>query len=246
MSLNPVGTMLVVPPMNFLLLGVVGTLLVRRWPRAGLAMIGAGLFVLLVLAMPVTAGTLIGSLEAGLPLSPNKDPPGAIVILAGDVVSVAGPPGTTDVGQLTLERLRAGAALYRRTRLPILVSGGVPPQGGLAIADLMAKSLTDDFGVPVRWRETRSQDTWENAEESAGILAAAGVRSVFLVTHAWHMRRAVIAFARFHTTVTAAPVRLDAASRFRLGDFVPNVGGWMDSYFALHEWIGCAYYTLRS
>jgi hypothetical protein len=28
-------------------------------------------------------------------------------------------------------------------------------------------------------------------------------------------------------------------------EFVPNVGGWRDSFYAIHEWIGDAWYSLR-
>jgi len=27
--------------------------------------------------------------------------------------------------------------------------------------------------------------------------------------------------------------------------FVPNVGGWLASFYAVHEWVGCAWYALR-
>jgi uncharacterized SAM-binding protein YcdF (DUF218 family) len=172
-------------------------------------------------------------------------PPGAIVILSADVARMAGETPETEVGYLTLERLRAGAALYRRIGLPVLVTGGAPRDGGLPIAVLMAHSLAQDFNVPVRWTETNSKDTWENAQDSAAILAAAGIRSVYLVTHAWHMRRAMIAFAHFGIPVTAAPVRLDAPHSATPGKFLPGIKAWMASYFALHEWIGCVYYTLR-
>jgi uncharacterized SAM-binding protein YcdF (DUF218 family) len=121
----------------------------------------------------------------------------------------------------------------------------VPPEGGLPIAALMAHSLGEDFGVPVRWTETGSRNTWENARDSAAILAAEGIHSVYVVTHAWHARRAVIAFSHFGITVTAAPVRVDALPSLTMAQFVPQTNAWSTSYFALHEMIGCVYYTFR-
>lgn len=246
MSLSAVVTTLIVPPVNLLLVSIAGAVIALRRPRAGLALVGFGLLGLIVLALPVTAESLIVSLETGLHLSATgKPPPGAIVILAGDVAKIASETPETEVGPLTLERLRAGAALYRRVGLPVLVTGGMPPEGGLPIAALMAESLAQDFHVPVRWTETHSEDTWGNARDSASILAAAGIRSIYLVTHAWHMRRSVIAFAHFGITVTAAPVRLDAPPAATVVKFFPGVKAWMTSYFALHEWIGCVYYSLH-
>ena len=46
-------------------------------------------------------------------------------------------------GFLTLDRLRAGAALHRRTGLPILVTGGSLQPDRPAIATVMADSLRD-------------------------------------------------------------------------------------------------------
>lgn len=246
MSLSSIVTALIVPPANLLLISIAGAVIALRWARVGLVLVGIGLLGLLVLALPIAADNLIGSLETHLPLSAvGMPPPGAIVILSADVAMMAGETPETEVGYLTLERLRAGAALYRRIGLPILVTGGTPRDGGLPIAVLMARSLAQDFNVPVRWTETNSKDTWENAQDSAAILAAVGIRSVYLVTHAWHMRRAMIAFAHFGIPVIAAPVRLDAPHSTTAGKFLPGIKAWMASYFALHEWIGCVYYTLR-
>lgn len=85
-----------------------------------------------------------------------------------------------------------------------LVNGKV-----VSLADIMARSLADDFLVPVRWREGLSEDTWQNAEFSAAILRADGIHNVYLVTQAWHMRRALYAFRYFGVNAMAAPVRRD-------------------------------------
>jgi len=206
---TPLSLMLIVPPPNLLVVGIIGVTVALRCPRPGLAITGTALLGLVVLATPITADNLLMLLETGLPTSfENNAPPTAIVILSGDVAKRTTEKLETDVGPLTLERLRAGAELYRRLKLPILVSGGVPPEGGLPIAVLMARSLGQDFAVPVRWTETGSRNTWENARYSAAILAAEGIHSVYLVTHAWHTRRAVIAFSHFGITATAAPYGL--------------------------------------
>jgi len=59
------------------------------------------------------------------------------------------------------------------------------------------------------------------------------------------MRRAIMAFAAAGITATAAPPRLDRLPTPFSENFVPNVAGWQESYYALHEWIGCAYYSFR-
>lgn len=251
MTLALVGTFLLVPPVNLLLLALGGFVLCgrgARWFRAGRVMCGVGLGGLFVLALPVTSIVMIQAIEgAAVPLAAAPEPvPGAIVILGGDVSRVGDVPAAVDVGALTLERLREGAALQHAVGLPVLVSGGVIGRDQPSLAVLMARSLAVDFGVPVRWQEGASRDTWENARDTAVLLQAAGVHSVFLVTHAWHMRRALIAFRRFGVQAWPAPVPFGRAARIDVDMFVPRAASWSASYYALHEWIGCAWYALRA
>jgi uncharacterized SAM-binding protein YcdF (DUF218 family) len=245
-SLKSVAEALLLPPMSLLLVALVGLLAELRFRRIGRLLLWTGLLGLLVLAMPLVGGSLIVSLEQDLPLTPPQDlPPQAIVILGGDVRRSGTQTLILHPGPLSLERVRGGAALFRRTGLPILVSGGALREGESPIAVIMTDSLVHDFQVPVRWEETVSRDTWENAHMSAEILRAQGIKSVYLVTQAWHMRRAILAFAGTGITVTAAPPRLDRLPTPLATGFVPDIAGWRASFYAMHEWIGCAYYALR-
>ena len=79
---------------------------------------------------------------------------------------------------------------------------------------------------------------------SAPILKENGIHSIYVVTSAWHMRRALLAFADTGIAVTAAPTHFDRVST-DLIDFLPSTVGWTTSFLALHEWIGCAWYALR-
>ncbi len=237
--MNAIADILLVPPVNLAMLALAAVLLRRRLLAA------VSLVLLLLLALPGVAGLLLVSLEIGLP-APAGATPQAIVILSGDVRHIAGAPDAEDVGALTLERLRGGAALARATHLPILVTGGpIGARDATPVAVLMAHSLADDFATPARWVEPAAHDTFENARLSAVLLHASGISRVYVVTHAWHMRRALIAFAGTGLTVTPAPLAPDALPRLRPSAFVPVVGAWRESYFALHEWIGCAWYALR-
>jgi uncharacterized SAM-binding protein YcdF (DUF218 family) len=146
---------------------------------------------------------------------------------------------------LTLDRLRTAAALQRRTGLPILVAGGTTQPHTPAVGLVMEQSLRDDFQIPARWVESKSADTSENARFSADILRTEGVTSVYVVTHAWHMRRALLAFQGTGLRVTAAPTSLDDPMGLDLYDFLPRAAGWQTGYYALHEWIGYAWYTQR-
>lgn len=235
---------LLLPPANLALLALAGVLAWRI--RAGRWLAAASLVLLLLLSLPALADRLLVSLERGLP-PPPPVPPAAIVVLGGELIRDPAAPLGADPGPLTLDRLRRAASLARGTGLPVLVTGGQVLPHVAPVALVMADSLRRDFAVPVRWVEPRSATTWENARDSAPILAAAGIRSAWLVTDAWHMRRALIAFARTGLAVAPAPVRRDVPARWDdPGALLPHPGAWVTSYWAIHEWIGCLWYRLRA
>ncbi len=59
------------------------------------------------------------------------------------------------------------------------------------------------------------------------------------------MRRAVMAFRRAGMTVTAAPTALEPPFDPIAADFFPHAFAWELSFYALHEWIGCAWYAIH-
>jgi uncharacterized SAM-binding protein YcdF (DUF218 family) len=248
MSLGAFATAIVVPPVNLLPLGLAGAAACWRWPRLGRFVMAISLIGLTLFSLPVVSRPLIASLELGLPRAPPDHPPAAIVILSADAGygTNEGLEKGSGIGALTLERMRAGALIQRQTGLPVLVSGGKLEWNAEPIATQMARTLDHEFGVPVRWTEANSEDTWQNAEFSAPLLRAAGIESVYLVSDAWHLRRASMAFAHFGIATTPAPLRYDRWPHFRFDDFMPHASSFLHSYYAMHEWIGCVYYALRS
>src|SRR6185436_6363343 len=75
-------------------------------------------------------------------------------------------------------------------------SGGVglAQSAGPAEADIAARIAERDYGRRLRWTENGSRDTRENAASSLALLAADGITDVVIVTHGWHMPRALRAF----------------------------------------------------
>jgi uncharacterized SAM-binding protein YcdF (DUF218 family) len=234
------------PPTGFVMLILLGLLMGGTWRRFGGRLTWAGLIALILFGMPVVSYAMLLALETGFSTTPPADhPPQAIVILSAEVIRAHQEKLGFRPGLLTLDRLRTGAALHRSTGLPILVSGGVGHPGTPSLAAVMEESLKDDFQTPAKWAETKSTDTWENAVYSADILRAQGITSIYLVTHAWHMKRALLAFQATGLMVTAAPTSFDEPLGPDAGDFLPRPGGWQTGYFAIHEWIGYAWYKLR-
>jgi uncharacterized SAM-binding protein YcdF (DUF218 family) len=236
--------LLLLPPVSFYILIVLGWLIARRWRRAGYAVSVLSFVVLVVLSLPYVAAWMMQPLEMYPALDPDRLPQGplAIVVLSGDTQSEAPEYGFDIPGPLTLERVRYGAFLHKKTQLPILVSGGRFALFRKSLAVQMQDTLTKEFNVPVRWIEQRSLDTHENAVRSAEILQAEGIKSVFLVTHAWHMRRSMAAFRATGIEAIPAPTRFIRAPSGILEDFVPDASSLRASYFALHEYVGLLYY----
>jgi len=154
---------------------------------------------------------------------------------------------------MTLERLAEAAREVRRLGLPVLVSGGRPDGIGDSLAAMMSTVLEDDFRVPVRWREDRSRNTFENAAFSADILRRAGVPSALLITHCRDMARALWSFHAVGYPVIPAICSSqqtgrrgpDEPSSLSVSSFFPQVPSLLVSYRALHELIGLGWYRYR-
>lgn len=233
------------PPGNGLLLLLVALLFRRRRWAFFVALLGGTL--LLAQSLPPVANWLSNSLEerAG-PVIPDATGAQAIVILGSGLNRLAPEYGGDTVNERSLVRLRYGAQLAKRFNLPVLVSGGQPPRADRAEADAIAQVMEEEMGVPVRWRETNSRDTAENAAHSATILRAAGIRRIVLVTQAFHMPRARQLFLQAGLEVVPAPTdfRGYRGEGLSAADWLPDAAALHRSYFALHEWLGIAWAEL--
>lgn len=240
---------ILLPPFNGLLLAGFGILLWHRRPRMARFLVIAGVLLVAILSLGIVARALLAPLEAKyspLPVGKlDKLDIGAIIVLGAGRYRGAPEFAEDDVIGPNLDRLRYGALLARQSKKPLLVSGGSPDGGERSEAEAMRHSLARDFGVKVRWLESSSDNTFENARRSAEILLPAGVRKVALVTHAWHMPRAVNAFEAAGFEVLAAPTGYQSVGQISALDFVPRAGALQGSARALHEWIGQAWYALR-
>ena len=236
------------PPLSLFLATVFG-LVLRRWKKALGTTIAVGAsLVLVALCMPWVSAWLLTSLqtEPALPRVPRDGKAGAIVVLGADVQPYAPELGGPTVGPLTLERLRYAAEIARETGLPVLASGGVTQPRVASLAELMERSLEDDFRVETRWTETASRNTRENAKASAAILEERGIDRIYLVTHAWHMPRAKGAFERTGLQVVPAPTAFRAPPSLEPMSFVPSARSLRESQWAIHEWLGRVWYALSS
>lgn len=235
---------LLLPPGILILLMAGGLMLRRTRPRLGAGLIAGGLAALYILSMPLTAHFLLTCWEHPQSVT-TTDSATAIVVLGGSKSHDAPEYGGDTVSGATLVRLRYAADLHRRTRLPVLVSGGSPEGSTQSEAELMQRALQAEFSVRVRWVEGSSANTLENARLSYQMLAAEDIRTIYLVTHAWHMPRAQLVFEAAGFNVIPAATAYSTRYRLTILDFLPSAPALRDSALFFHEIIGIVWYRLR-
>lgn len=236
---------LVLPPTSLVLLAFGGLAVSLRRRTLGLLITSASLLGLLALSLPAVAQALMATLEPPPLASGQRAGAQAIVVLAGGRTREAPEWRGDTVNARSLRRLRYGAQLARETGLPILLAGGNPERAAVAESELMRAVLEREFGLRARWIETRSDTTAENARFTAQILRPLGIERVLLVTDAFHMPRALRAFARAGLAPVAAPTGYIGRRAFRPQHLVPNAEAMSASYFALREWAAGLWYRLR-
>lgn len=253
-SWKPVVTALLLPPVPLLLLVLVGARLLL--PRRGLGwLVILASVALLWLSACSGAARLLG--HALLPPPPALSfdrirelraeaaakKPLAIVVLGAGSEPFAPEYGVSSLQAATLERLRYGVWLAGQTGAPLAFSGGVgwAQQGSTSEARVAAKIAAEEFGRPIRWVEDASRDTRENAAKTIALLKPAGIDHVVLVTHGWHMPRALRAFSEAAgpgMQVEAAPMGLARGLEAPALEWLPSATGFRDVRHLLRELVG--------
>src|SRR5436190_19401672 len=238
------------PPVPLLLLVLVGARLLL--PRRGL-----GWLVILFAVVLLWLSTCTGAVRVMSQLLPSPPAlsfdrvrelraeaaakkPLAIVILGGGSEPFAPEYGVSSLQAPSLERLRYGLWLAGQTGAPIAFSGGTgrAQDGTTSEARVAAKIAADEFGRPIRWVEGDSQDTRENAAMTMALLKPAGINHVVLVTHGYHMARALRAFreaAGSAVQIEAAPMGLAKNLATPTLDWIPSTPGFRDMRQLLRE-----------
>jgi uncharacterized SAM-binding protein YcdF (DUF218 family) len=222
------------PPSGPLLLALLGLLLLKVRPRLARILLLVGLASLWLMSTPIVADALTGLVERYPPLDLRRaGDRQAIVILGGGGQRAFAPEyGGPAAEPLLLERLSYGAYVAAQTGLPILVTGF------LIEARAMHDSLLRNFGIETRWIDDQAYDTFQNARNTARILAAQNVHRIILVTRATHMRRAVQEFTAAGFDVVPAPAGMRAPRDSGVMEYIPSPDALLRSHAAIYELIG--------
>jgi len=244
---------LLLPPTVLIVVMVIAIFIRQKSPRISLGLLIGSVFSFYALSIPFITTMLMAPLQTYPPLSEQQilsDKSEAIVVLgAGRYESAPEFNNADTVPALGLQRLRYAAWLKRRTHLPLIVSGGkLRKDYLLSEAQLMRDVLQKEFLVEVNFMEKNSLDTHQNALFTANLLKNIGVTDIFLVSNAWHLRRAVAAFEQQGINVLPAPTAYygsrELFANMTLMDFLPSGKAFQNSYYALHEYLGIVWYKI--
>jgi uncharacterized SAM-binding protein YcdF (DUF218 family) len=245
-----IGAMFLPPGIFALLLAAAIGLILLGKRKAGAAFLAACLLLFCLLSARVVADLLIAPLEGRYPpLAPNATPAAkAVVVLGGGVIDVSPEyGGRPSLAPAALKRVAFAAEIARSRGLPLVFSGGSPfSSEGTGLEAEAALAFWERLGI-LRNRitlEAKSRDT----AESAAAVASLGIGGPFLlVTSAFHMPRAMLAFGKAGEQAIPAPTdyrRGDRAWRSIL-DFLPSADALLEANLALHEYLSLLYYRLR-
>ena len=242
-------TFLLPPGLNILLM-LVGLLLMRWFYRSGKYLVVLGFVSLVAFSLPVVKLELFSMLETYPPLSHTqlaRPSAQAIVILGGGLSPHTPEYDYKDsINSYSLERVIYGAYLHRQTGLPILVTGGQVFNHFTPEGEIMQQTLLQSFHIASRWVETKSKNTMENAIFSQSMLSRDRVKRIYLVTHAWHMPRAVQAFRQAGLEVIPAPMGFESKTTgIGYRDFLPSAHSLAKVSLWGHEILGRLWYQLR-
>ena len=244
--LKPLLSTLALPPAGPLLLIALGFYF---WTVGRKIKLGKGLTLIgVALAWLLSCQGLASYLDRALLKSyPNTNAPAianakaqAIVVLGGGMQpNTAEYQDTAQPSATAATRIRYGAWLALQTKLPLAFSGGrgwAANQANTQTEADAAANYLQAFHLPAaKWLDGQASDTADNAKEMALLLQKDDVYRIVLVTHTWHMERAVKLFEARGFTVIPAPMSAIANDSYGLLNWLPSAQGLMDSRVVLRE-----------
>jgi uncharacterized SAM-binding protein YcdF (DUF218 family) len=153
----------------------------------------------------------------------------------------------------TGDRLFQAIALYRKGQIKqILLSSGSAKLIDKEVKEAdLALNYLKLIGIPdsAILIENQSRNTLENAKNSLALIAKKNPQAkILIITSAWHIPRAKIAFGKQNTQkIKYYPTNFTGSTEFNLGDFIiPSASALGTWELLFKEWIGLVADRYRS
>lgn len=227
------------PPGIFIILLLIISLWFYRYHKWMARVLFVFTVCLYLFSIQITGDLIIHSLET------NYQPPKTI---NGDVIVMLGAGATGDTadidgrGQLSghaANRLLTTARMYKKTHLPIIVSGGSVFEDSGNEAEISKRQLMT-LGIPENKIiiENKSLNTEQNAYFTKKIMNEKNFEHPILVTSAFHMKRSILNFSRIGIDVIPYPTDFKTNQTITIypNKFVPS--DLQNVNLALKEYLG--------
>jgi uncharacterized SAM-binding protein YcdF (DUF218 family) len=251
-ELKPYLTALALPPASLLILMLLGAWLIRRRPKLARRVVVLSAVSLWALSTNAFSVWLHGQVIPEYPLITPSDlqrkSVQAIVVLGGGVVT--GLPGDNQqLSKTSLERLRLGAQLARQSSLPLVFSGGSgwgAKEKSVSEADVAQKVLGSSFGLDLKFKESSSRDTQENAVNTWSLLSKNKITIIALITSSTHMPRSRAEFMKAGFVVTESAVGQPTLGGEGILSLIPSASSLEVSQSVLRELLAKLVQQIRS
>ena len=221
--------------------------------RAAMVVFILGYIILLSASSPIVATVLNRQLEGWyVPVQASDAPKADAAVLLGGALSLPLPPRVSAELSDASDRVLYTARLYHSGRISkIIVTGGnvFKQQEGVQVESWYISRLLQEWGIPESdiYYEGNSRNTRENAIETKKLMQRYDIRSVLLVTSAFHLPRAASTFRALDISIIPLPVdfRFVNSSQPLLLSIFPSSGALGATTHALREYLGIFVYGLR-
>jgi uncharacterized SAM-binding protein YcdF (DUF218 family) len=166
-----------------------------------------------------------------------------VVVLGGGV----NPKGVFKATDDAFKREIYGLLIAKKYNIPFIFTGGGIKYKEADEIQKDIEKIEKICGCKIKtYYESKSLNTYQNAKFTAKLFKKLGFKKyIFLVTSAYHMKRAEILFRYFGFKVIPKPVGKRYEPISNIFNFFPNIHDFKTSYLALHEYFGILSLKLR-
>ena len=228
--LSKLFTYLFLPPGIFIVALFIASFYVRRfrWLFFSLSVI------FYLLSIKPVANLLLAPLES---INGNNSKADAVVVLAGG----SNFNGIIKAYPDAFKREFYAFYLAKEKSLPLIFSGGgkrkhSEADNAKSDFELLQKLSNSKLTI---YYEDKSLNTKQNAIFTENLFSKLKLpKNIYLVTSAYHMKRAIIYFKKAGFSVSPKAVDFKLEKEYNFYDYIPNMSNFKNSYLAIHEYIG--------